>query len=278
MRLIYENERGKVVMNGGNGEGFNIIEIKGLSLPENDIEAVYFPNSPGRKVQNVTPLERAITISGDICDKTNQKLARAVNVLSVPGRIIINSNGRVRKIDARCVSFEPNKRRGAYVPFAVQFIADDPYFTDMNETLINVFKREGKVSSEFVLPCVFSKRKTEAEIINRGDGTIEPIFEISSVSGAVCPEGISIKNTTNGNEIKLMCDVLAGEVITVDVKKRKITSNLRGNLIFLMADETSISRFFLDTDISTVTIYAKDLEGTFHATCRYLNRYLYALI
>jgi len=42
MKFIYENDRGKVVMYGGNGDGFNIIEIRGLSLPENDIDSIYY--------------------------------------------------------------------------------------------------------------------------------------------------------------------------------------------------------------------------------------------
>lgn len=278
MKLIYENKKGKVVMDGGGGEGFNIIEIKGLSFPENDMETVYYPNVAGRKVGSVTPLERIITLSGDICDKTNKKLERAINVFSHPGTIIINSNGKLRKISARCVSFEPNKRRGLYVPFVAQFTADDPYFTDVNETKVYVFRREKLLSSEFSLPCMVSKRKTETDIINRGDGAIEPIFEISSNCGAVCPEGIIIRNRDNGDEIKLLCDVEENETITVDVGNRKITSNKRGNLISYMAEETSISRFSLDSDISMVEIIAKDMAGTIYAQCLYSNRYLYALI
>ncbi len=278
MKLIYENKKGKVEMYGGGGDGFNIIEITGLSLPENDIETVYYPNVPGRKVESATPLERIITLSGDIYDKTNKKLERAINVFSCPGTITINSNGKVRKISARCISFEPNRRRGFFVPFTAQFTADDPYFTDANETKVYVFKREKLLSTEFSLPCMVSSRITEADIINRGDGSIEPVFEISSKEGAVCPEGIVIRNRNNGNEIKLLCNVEENEVITVNVEMRKITSNIRGNLISYMADETSISRFALDSDISAVEIAANDMEGKIYAVCRYSNRYLYALI
>ena len=278
MKLTYENKRGKVVMNGGGGEGFNIIEVTGLSLPENDMDIVYYPNVPGRKTESSTPLERIITLSGDIFDRTNKKMERAINVLSRPGNIVINSNGKVRKIKARCISFEPNKKRGAYIPFTAQFVADNPYFTDVDETKVYVFRREGKIVSQFALPCVVSTRRTEADIINRGDSAIEPIFELSSINGAVCPGGITIRNRENGNEIKLLCDLLESEVITVDVENRKITSNKRGNLISVMADETSISRFSIDGDISTVEIVVKDVTGSFYAVCRYFNKYLYALI
>ncbi len=278
MKLIYENKKGKVAMDGGDGEGFNIIEIRGLSFPENDMETVYYPNVAGRKVENVTPLERVITLSGDICDKTNKKLERAINVFSHPGTITINSNGKVRKISVRCISFEPNRRRGSFIPFVAQFAADDPYFTDVGETKLYVFRREKMLKTQFSPPCMVSMRKTETDILNRGDGEIEPVFEISSKIGAVCPEGIIIRNRNNGNEIKLLCDVEEDEIITVDVGNRKITSNKRGNFISYMAEETSISRFSLDSDISTVEIIAKDMTGTIYAICRYSNRYLYALI
>lgn len=278
MKFIYENERGKIIMQGGGGDGFNIIEIKGLSLPESDAETTYYPNVAGRKVGSITPLERIITVSGDVFDKTNKKLERAINVLSLPGTIIINSNGSLRKISARCVSFEPNRRRGPFVPFAAQFVADDPYFTDVNETKVYIYRREKKLSSQFALPCIISTRRTESDIINRGDGCVEPVFEIYSRDGAVCPDGIIIRNRNNQKEIRLMCDVEENEVITVDVKERKITSNKRGNLISLMADETSISRFDLDSDISAVEVVATDMEGTISAVCKYSNRYLYALI
>lgn len=278
MKLTYENKRGKVVMYGGGGDGFNIIEIRGLSLPENDMETVYYPYVAGRKVESVTPLERIITLSGDILDKTNKKLERAINVFSHPGTIIINSNGKVRKISARCISFEPNRRRGNFVPFAAQFVADDPYFTDVNETRVYLFKQEKKLGTQFIPPCMISSRKTEADIINCGDGAIEPVFEISSLQGVVCPNGITVRNRQNGNEIKLMCDIEKNEVITIDVKMRKITSNKRGNLISFMTDETSISRFLVDNDISTLEVVADDMKGNLYAVCRYENRYLYALI
>ena len=38
MKLVYENERGKVVMKGGGSDTFNITQIKGISLPENDVK------------------------------------------------------------------------------------------------------------------------------------------------------------------------------------------------------------------------------------------------
>ncbi len=278
MRLIYENERGKVVMHGGGGDGFNIIEVRGLSFPDSDVDSVYYPNVAGCSVEGVTHMERTITVSGDVYDKTNNKIVRAMKVFSKDGIITISSGGKTRKISARCISFEPNKRKGMYTPFTAQFVADNPYFTDMYETCVNINKREAKLSSPFVPPFTASTRKTEADIVNQGDSSIEPVFLISSFNGAVCPKGIIIKNLQNGNEIKLVTDIKAGEIITVDIKNCKITSNQRGNIISCIDNETSISRFSVDIGISTVKITAEDIDGAITADCRFNNKYIYAVI
>lgn len=276
MRLIYENEKGKIVMHGGDGAVFNIIEIKGLSFPDTETDSVYYPNIAGRNTSSVTPLERFITVSADAKDKTGNEIARAMNILSSDGTITITSGNRKVKISARCESFEPNKRRGIYVPFTAQFVADNPYFTDTSETRLSVNKKEKKLKTQFVLPCVVSQRKTESAIVNRGHTSLEPLIEITSVSGAACPDGIIIKNPQSGKTIKLNTDVLAGEVICMDVENRKITSSMRGNILKCIDDETSISDFAYEPGVGTLMIYADNLIGTISATARFYNRYLCA--
>ncbi len=278
MKLTYENDRGKIVMRGGGADVFNIIEIRGLSLPENDINSVYYPNRAGCVVESMTPQERAITISGDARDATGNNILRAMNIFSKAGTITISSGGRTRKILARCISFEPNKRRGNYVPFAVQFMAENPYFSDVYETKVAVNKREKLLATQFVLPCALSLRKTEALLINKGDAPVEPVFILSSLDGAVCPCGIVIENLSNGQKIKLNTDIQPGEKITVDIKNRRIISDLRKNLISCLDDETSISDFCLDLGVSTVRISASDMEGRLYAECIFNNNYICACL
>ncbi|MBQ3181749.1 MAG: hypothetical protein IJB50_03220 [Clostridia bacterium] len=102
---------------------------------------------------------------------------------------------------------------------------------------------------------------------------IEPVFEISSKNGGVCPEGITITNVTNGNSITLNTDISAGETITVDVKNREIKSNLRGNIISCIKTDTSLSRFSLGVGISLVEIKAPDSQGELLTVCRHNNSY-----
>ncbi|MBO5733811.1 MAG: phage tail family protein [Clostridia bacterium] len=278
MKLIYENERGKIVMNGGGSKGFNITQIRGISLPECDVEAVRYPYMAGQVVTRVTPMERTITISADVRDDNKKELSRAMNVFSAPGTISITSCGKTKKINVRCVNFEPNKSKGAYIPFTVQFCADCPYFEDIYDTAVYIAKREGKLASAFVLGCVFSVRVLKNLVINYGDVSVEPVFEISSVDGAVCPQGICIKNNKNGNEILLNTDVLAGETITVDIKNRKIKSNKRGNLISCLAQDTAISRFSIDVGVSEIEILTPEISGKLSVKCRYNNSYMSAVV
>lgn len=278
MKLVYENKRGKIVMKGGGRAGFNITQIKGISLPENDVSTVRYPNMPGQTVTRSTPMERFITISADVRDENKKELSRAMGVFSAPGVLYITSCGKTKKISARCVSFEPNKSMGAYTPFTVQLCADNPYFEDLYETLTPITERRGVLSSPFVLGCKFSERILKNNVINRGDADVEPVFEITSSMGAECPYGICIKNTTNSDEIMLNTDVSPGEVITVDVKNRKVTSSTRGNIISCLSEFASLADFAFETGVSLCEISAAEISGELTAVCRHNNSYASAVV
>ena len=72
MKLVYENKKGKIVLKGGGRGGFNIIKITGISLPENDVSTVRYPNMAGQIVTRLTPMERVITISADVRDENKK--------------------------------------------------------------------------------------------------------------------------------------------------------------------------------------------------------------
>lgn len=278
MKLVYENERGKVVMHGGGSAGFNIISISGLSIPENDVTAVHYSNMPGQVVTKSVPLERIITISADVRDENRKYISNAMKVFSIPGTVYITSSGKTKKIKCRSISFEPGKKRGSYIPFTIQLCADNPYFEDIYETTTNIYKKEKKLASPFVLGCVFSERIVKNNVINSGDVPVEPVFYITSQEGIECPNGITIKNVTNGDEIVLNTDIGAGETITVDIKNREIKSNLRGNIISSLAKDTSLSRFSLDIGISLVEVSSHGSNGKLIAVCKHNNSYVSVVI
>lgn len=278
MKLVYENERGKIVMGGGSSDGFNITQISGLSIPENDVNTVRYPNIAGQLVTQSTPMERIITISADVFDDNRRILQKAIKVLTLPGVMTISTSGKMKKINCRCISFEPNKRKGQFIPFTVQFCADYPYFEDLNETKTNISKREGMLKSPFVLECAFSERIRKNNVINHGDIKTEPVVFISSETDTSCPEGISVINHADGNVITLKTDISAGEVITVDIKSRKITSNKRGNIISCLAEESSLSRFLLDVGVSEIEVSAPGSDGNIRVVVAHCNNYVSMIV
>lgn len=278
MQLIYENELGRISLGGGSDNTFNIIEISGLSFPETNANTVRFSGVPGQTVVSVDVLERTITISGDIKDKTGMMVQKAATVFSKSGILYVASNSRKRRIASRCTSFNPEKRKGIYVPFTLQLVCDSPYFEDISQTSESVLKKEKLLSSPFILPAMLSKRVTQARIINRGTCENEPVFEITCNEDAACPDGIVIKNLTTGKEITLLTDVLKNEIITVDIFKRKISSNIRGNLLGTLSQNSILSNIYLAVGINDIWANAENEPELLSIVCKYRNNYVEALI
>lgn len=278
MKLTYENEIGRVVLRGGTDSVYNITEIGGLSIPETMVDFVRYPDTAGQTVTRISVLPRTITIAGDICDKTGKYTSHAAKVFSRGGTVHVTTNRSTRKINCRCVSFEPSKRRGTFVPFTMQLIADNPYFEDVVESKTYLAKKSKLLASSFSLPAIFSKRTGEAVVINRGDVFCEPVIEISALEEAKCPKGIVIQNRTTGASLKLTACVLAGECIKVDVENRKVSGSIQGNLIGCLASDTPMSKFLLAEGVNDLCVTAEDEEQTLFVVCRYRNKYAEAVL
>ena len=276
MRLIYENERGKITMCGGGGNSWNITRITGISLPETDVSAVRYPYMAGHVVTRANISERYITISGDVRDKTRKHLSRAVNIFSAPGTLYITAFAKTKKIDVRCMSFEPGQSKGAFVPFTVQFCADCPFFEELYETVTELNSKIKMLSSPFVLECAFSHRTLRNNVVNRGNVATEPVFEISSALGAQCPYGICIKNLHTGRSITVNTDVGEKELITLDVKNRKVISSQRGNILSCLNDFAELADFTVDTGVAAVEVSAKEISGELQVVCKHTNNYISA--
>jgi len=276
MRLIYENERGKITMCGGGQKEWNITQIKGISLPETDVSAVRYPYMAGQMVTRANITERYITISGDVRDKTRKQLSRAANIFSAPGTLYITAFAKTKKISVRCMSFEPGQSKGVFVPFTVQFCADYPFFEDLYETATELNSREKRLASPFVLKCAFSDRILKNNVVNRGDVPAEPVLEIYSLLGAKCPYGITVKNLHTGKSFTLNTDISAKELITVDVKKRKIISNQRGNILPCLNEFSELSEFTVEAGVCTLEVVTKEISGELQVVCKHTNNYVSA--
>ncbi len=278
MKLIYENDIGRVVLRGGSDSVFNITDISGLSIPDVDAACVRYPGVAGQTVTQVTYLPRTITVAGDICDQRGTHTAQAAKVFSEAGTVYITNRRDTRKICCRTVRFEPEKSRGMYVPFTLQLIADCPYFEDLTESVRAVKTREKKLKSPFLLPMVFSVRKEQAAVINHGNVPLEPVIEIFAPNDAPCIKGILIENRTTGEKLVLNTKVLAGERLIIDVENRSVTGTMQGNLMHALSKQTPLSKFLLAKGRNELFVFAEDEEQPLTVSCRYRCKYIEAIL
>lgn len=129
----------------------------------------------------------------------------------------------------------------------------------------------------------FTHRYTDAHIYNSGDNRAEPIFYISNspVDGIALLDdeiGILITNETTGQHIKLDTTTQDGEIITVDIPHRKITSSTRGNIINTMSLDTFLDDFWLDIGDNRIVVTNYNTTEQISVVCTYKNQYIEAVV
>lgn len=281
--VSYENEYGKIGMGGGAHPRFNIREITGLGLPEKNYNTVTYAGTDGQETISETVLPRTITIGGDISGNLQHEIANAAKVLNHPGTLYIQSLAKRRRIPCRCIAFDISERRQGklFQPFVFQFTADSPYFLDMENRTIAVFKRIDQITPSFSFPLVFTRRDNEADIVNAGDSNTEPIFYIYNTARAASTYsdeyGIEIVNQTTGASIFLLYHTQDGEVITIDIPRRKISSDVNGNIINCISDDTFLSDFTLTPGTNHITVTNHNIDENIEVMCEYSSRYVEAV-
>ncbi len=278
MKLIYENQVGRLLFRGGSDRVFNITEIEGLSIPDTEADTVRYSDTPGQTVNRISLLPRTITLSGDIRDRDGKYVELATKILSKPGTLYVVNKRNTRKILCRTVSFHPLKRRGIYVPFTLQLMCDDPCFVDISENKETVYERVKLLRDKLYFPQMFSSRTTKATLYNYGAFPLSPVIFITAPIGATCEKGITIFNETTGAKIFLSCELLSGETVTLDCDKRKITGSKQGNLITKLSKNTPLSGFLLAFGENVVGFAAEDESAPLHVELLYQNKYLEAVI
>lgn len=127
-----------------------------------------------------------------------------------------------------------NGRNSAFV---INITIPSFYFKSFKEVTKDVYRRADMVTGRFTLPMVFTKRDSTADIVNKGDVSAFPIFNLHC--NEEMSENIVIRNDTTNEELQLNYKPVKGERIVIDAEQFKITSNLNGNIIkCLSADST----------------------------------------
>jgi len=279
MRIIYKNELGAVTLCGGGEGDWRITAVHGLGLAPKAYTVVRYAGADGGDTIGEVVNVRTITVSGDVRSAAvrRRELSRAARVFNKKGVLTVISGNVRRRIDCRATRFEAEDKNAAAAPFVLQFSADDPAFSDIEASVVPIFRRENLIASPFTLPKMFSRRTTEADVINLGDMPCEPVLTIYGArqSGATLAGGdeyIAIANAANSQEIRLSTGVLAEETIAIDIPKRRITSDVRGDLMAYLDGGSYLSDFWLEPGVNHISAHSSDANAVM--VCEFMGRYV----
>ncbi|MBE7034818.1 MAG: hypothetical protein E7402_01665 [Ruminococcaceae bacterium] len=283
----FENERGQIFFGGGRNPWFNTTKIEGLSLPEREFVVTGYAGQAGQILLSERDMARTITIAGDMIDKESvrSELTRMMQILYIPGRMTIASDGRKRVISCRCNHVSEPERKGTKaVSMVLQFTCDQPYFQDESPCEFTLFSRRDLVQSSFTLPCLFTKRTNRVSVVNQGDIQTEPILTVYHDSRErpmtleTDESGLEIINHTTGQRIILERETVLGEVVTIDIPNRRITSSVLGDITHMISQDTFLSRFFLAVGSNDMEVINHRHGEGIATMMRYENRYIEAVV
>ena len=277
MYMYYKNDVGKIDFRFGGDYPVRVTDIDGLYPLERTFNTVSYADIDGEDSISSSVRGRTVTVGGDIKILNKQFLRNMLKVLDKPGELYMDFGDKKRKLVCRNAHFTPGERNSRYIRFVIVFSSDMPYFYGFDEETEYIRKRQDNVGMNFVLPCVFTTRVTENNIVVNGDVECEPVFEISCIKENTMPEeehGISVINETTGESIKLCIYLLQDEIIEIDVENRKIKSNMRGNMIKYISEDTFLHRFKLAQGINHIKIISENGDEQINVVCRYRCRYI----
>lgn len=290
MKMIIKNEFGSFELGGGNNSLARIQSIVGLGLPTKEVERVNFSGQPGQSTKSVRDMSRTITVSFDF-NGGQQEIERLYKILYRPVELLFIFGTRRRKISARCIN--PQEVESIIYQklyeCAIQFVCDNPYFNDFYNTKIAVFNRTDQfpnISEDgkwyVQLPAVATVRTITANILNSGEIEVYPIIHIYNTASQIALlsdfSGIVITNETTGAKIELDYSPADSEEITINLALRKITSNIAGNIINYISDDTVLSDFVLKLGDNKITCENLTGSGNLSAIVEYTNNYAMAVL
>lgn len=287
LKLTYTSSGGAVEMTGGAelpASGIpqlRIKEITGLGLAETECRTVSYAGCDGQETVSKRALPRSITISADICAASAAaELRKTVAALCEPGRLLIEDGEMRRRIYCNHTELPDAELilRGRIAAFAVQFVCDSPFFEDADEISAALYTRSRELRTSFTLPRMFGKITTGAALNIKSRRSVEPVIRIYTPVSTTGAETVTITNTTTGKYIKLTTALTAGDVITIDIKQRTVTSAKSGNIVHKLSDETALGDLWLAGGTNRITAAVGSVSSQVTAECLYSSLYNEAMI
>ncbi len=282
LTITYKNELGMVTMQGGgDASSFRITAIEGLGLVSREYSTAVYSGYDGQETLSSRAEARTITIGLEVMDKDVTKAVRsALQVLGREGTLYIKSENTDRRIRCSQVYAPDITRvlRGEIATFALQLVCDSPYFEDGTDTVVPLYQRTKLLETPFTLPAVFGNIVVGATVRILGTISVEPIITLYYPSALEGIESIVIRNETTGASIQLDYAPQADDTVTIDIKNRRISSSVSGNLINYLSEDTFLGDFVLVYGVNILSVDLGDVTSGFTIECRYNNLYNEAVI
>lgn len=282
MDITYTNKLGTVRMSGhGRKNAWRIIEISGIGFPKKTFKYNTFAGIYGQELASVEINSRTITIKGEIPKDSQdaQSMANVMRILNTDGELRIQTGKKIRKAKARISDFQPEQRKSIFKTFTLQLVMDNPFFFGDSPVSVSVYKRVPLLASSFTFPMEFSRRVMSAAIVNSGDVPAEPIITIKKIESSKTESYNSIAltlalGTEYTSTVTLNHTIIAGETVVLDIPNRKVTSNISGNIIGSISEDTVLSDFVIPPGVGMVSVDTVDTGLS--VVCEFNNQYVEA--
>lgn len=243
---MLEMKYGNFILHG-NGKN-KVIAIDGIGVcPTPSYQKAEYAAADGETELSKKDTARTITVSGDFFDNKERDECRRLNraVYKKDYLYILSDSVRV-KIYCKLTKLSISHKGADIFSYTLQLAADYPYFKSYADKTVHVWGDTDNVITAFTLPCVFTSRHSRSTLYNNGDKTVFPVIEITAIGTPSAESNtVTVTNHTTNASLKLEKVLADGEIITIDLPRRRIESSIDGIITHLITDDTNLSECFL---------------------------------
>lgn len=273
MKMIYESGFGRIELCGAGEAGFCILDVDGMGVLGRERSLIKFAGRDGCSESSASFAQRVITVSGDISRSEPGAAREAMRVFSLPGTLTVVTDGAERCILVNDAVFNMSEKNGRFKGFCVQMTCDNPHFTDCRDIEREVYSREKLITSETVLPAMFTKRSFGGNVRNDGEVRSEPIITIKGTADAAENGTIKIENKTAKKSIVLNHSLSKGEVIVLNIPDRTVLSSTAGDILNTLDADSYLYDIYLDCGDNDIDVITSEENRSCEIYVTYRNLY-----
>lgn len=275
--IKYENSHGRITLSGKGNGALRILGVEGLEPATREYTVASYPGQHGQETLSARTLPRTVTLAVEVLKHPYEiDIHKVLDILQQPGMLLVD-NKRIFCNQSNITDVK-GILKGQIATFAVQFVCDSPYFEDAEDTVVPLYRRTKGLSTPFTLPRSFGEIVAGGVVENKGSIPIEPIITIYYPSALEGVDGITLKNETTGKGISLEYSPSGEDTVVIDVKNRRITSQIAGSLLNNLSDDTFLGDFTLERGKNELSVDLGDVAKGFGIECKFSNLYGEAVI